>query len=360
MGTRIKEDCYVKAIKTIQKYELIKRGDKIVVGVSGGPDSMCLLEILSKMKQKSCQRGRAILATEKMCQNGTSPLAQFDFVVAHVNHMIREEAKEDEEYVKKYCIKNNIQFFSKSIDVQKIANTNKISTEEAGRNARYDFFNEVLQSINGNKIAIAHNKNDKVETMIMNELRGCGIQGLKGIEPSRGKYIRPLIECERKEIEDYCKENHIEPRIDKTNFENVYTRNKIRNIVIPYIEQEFNPNIIQAMDRLSNLIIEQDIYIQKQVEKIYKEIVLEEKIDSDKQYILLDLKGFNKQEKVIKSNILLYTITRLFNTTKGIEKIHIEDIIKLCANNVGNKFLTPNKNLKIFIKNGKIKISKEV
>ena len=215
----------------------------------------------------------------------------------------------------------------------------------------------------------------------MNELRGCGIQGLKGIEPIREKYIRPLIECERKEIEEYCKENNIEPRIDKTNFENIYTRNKIRNIVIPYIEQEFNPNIIETMDRLSNLVTEQEEYIQKQVEKVYEKIVLEEKINAyqikkrvsteqiieqdiksiqDKEYIILDLKGFNKQEKVIKSNIILYTITRLFNTTKGIEKIHIEDIIKLCANNVGNKFLTPNKNLKVFIKNGKIKISKEV
>lgn len=350
-----------KVIKTIKKYNLIENGDKIILAVSGGPDSISMLDILYKIQQNKN--------------------INFEIIVAHVNHMIREEAKEDEEYVKKYCIKNDIQFYGKSIDVQKIANTNKISTEEAGRNARYEFFDEVLQKTKGNKIAIAHNKNDKVETIIMNELRGCGIQGLKGIEPIRGKYIRPLIECERKEIEEYCKENNIKPRIDKTNFENIYTRNKIRNIVIPYIEQEFNPNIIETMDRLSNLVTEQEEYIQKQVEKVYEKIVLEEKINTyqikkrvsteqiveqdiksiqDKEYIILDLKGFNEQEKVIKSNIILYTITRLFNTTKGIEKIHIEDIIKLCANNIGNKFLTPNKNLKVFIKNGQIKISKEV
>ena len=361
MAQREKKTLIHKVYNTIKKYHLIETGDILVLGVSGGPDSITMLDILLKIKQ--------------------AKQISFDFVVAHVNHMIREEAKEDEEYVKNYCIKNDIQFYTKSIDVQKIANTNKISTEEAGRNARYEFFDEVLQKTKGNKIAIAHNKNDKVETIIMNELRGCGIQGLKGIEPIREKYIRPLIECERKEIEEYCKENNIEPRIDKTNFENIYTRNKIRNIVIPYIEQEFNPNIIETMDRLSNLVTEQEEYIQKQVEKVYEKIVLEEKINAhqikkrvsteqiigqdiksiqDKEYIILDLKGFNEQEKVIKSNIILYTITRLFNTTKGIEKIHIEDIIKLCANNVGNKFLTPNKNLKVFIKNGKIKISKEV
>ncbi len=353
MAQREKKTLIHKVLNTIKKYHLIEKGDILVLGVSGGPDSMTMLDILLKLKQAN--------------------QVSFHFVVAHVNHMIREEAKEDEEYVKKYCTKNDIQFYSKSIDVQKIAYTNKISTEEAGRNERYKFFDEILEKINGNKIAIAHNKNDKVETIIMNELRGCGIQGLKGIEPARDKYIRPLIECERKEIEEYCKENNIEPRIDKTNFENIYTRNKIRNVVIPYIKQEFNPNIIETMDRLSNLVAEQEAYIQKQVEVAYRDIVLEEKIrmteqineedkenKKDEQYIILDLKEFNKQEKVIKSNIILYTITRLFNTSKGIEKIHIEDIIKLCANNIGNKFLMPNKNLKVFIKNGKIKISKEV
>ena len=377
MAQREKKTLIHKVLDTIKKYHLIETGDKLVLGVSGGPDSITMLDILLKIKQ------------EKQIA--------FDMVVAHVNHMIREEANEDEEFVKKYCMKNNIQFFSKSIDVQKIANTNKISTEEAGRDVRYAFFDEVLEKMHGTKIAIAHNKNDKVETIIMNELRGCGIQGLKGIEPVREHYIRPLIECERKEIEEYCMENHIEPRMDKTNFENIYTRNKIRNIVIPYIQQEFNPNIIATIDRLSNLVTEQESYIQKQVEKVYEDIVLEEKINvysirknislkqvtettdkqvekqvteitteqdkkdiCDKAYIILNLKEFNKQEKVIKSNLILYTITRLFHTTQGIEKIHIEDIIKLCANNIGNKFLMPNKNLKIFIKNGKIKFSKEV
>lgn len=377
MAQREKKTLIHKVLDTIKKYHLIETGDKLVLGVSGGPDSITMLDILLKIKQ------------EKQIA--------FDMVVAHVNHMIREEANEDEEFVKKYCMKNNIQFFSKSIDVQKIANTNKISTEEAGRDVRYAFFNEVLEKINGTKIAIAHNKNDKVETIIMNALRGCGLPGLKGIEPVREQYIRPLIECDRKEIEDYCEENHIEPRMDKTNFENIYTRNKIRNVLIPYIQQEFNSNIIATIDRLSNLVTEQESYIQKQVEKVYEDIVLEEKINvysirknislkqvtettdkqvekqvteitteqdkkdiCDKAYIILNLKEFNKQEKVIKSNLILYTITRLFHTTQGIEKIHIEDIIKLCANNIGNKFLMPNKHLKVFIKNGKIKFSKEI
>ena len=322
-----------KVLETIKKYNLIENGDKLVLGVSGGPDSISMLNILNDLR------------------NDKNLHMEFDIIVAHVNHMIREEAKEDEKFVEEFCKKIGIPFYSKSIDVQKIANNNKIGTEEAGRNARYEFFDEILKKTNSNKIAIAHNKNDKVETMIMNMLRGSGIAGLKGIEPIKNnKYIRPLIECERFEIEQYCKENNIDARIDRTNFENVYTRNKVRNVVIPYIKQEFNPNIIQTMDRLSELVKEEDEYLESTVKNKYKELIIEEK---EKEFVM-DLKGFNRQEKVIKSRLLLYTISRLLGSTNGIEKIHIEDVIKLCENNIGNKYLTPNKNIKVLVKNHKI------
>ena len=319
-----------KVIETIKKYNLIEDGDKIILAVSGGPDSISMLDILYKIQQN-----------EKI---------NFKIVVAHVNHMIREEAMEDAIYVKNFCKKRNIEFYLKSIDVKKIANNNKIGTEEAGRKERYEFFDELAKKINANKIAIAHNKNDNVETVFMHILRGTGINGLKGIEPKRGMYIRPLIECERKEIEEYCEENNLEPRIDKTNFENIYTRNKIRNVVIPYVQKEFNQNIIQTIDRLSKLVIEEEEYMDKQVKKVFNDLLLFE----DEKEIQIDLKKFNSLEKVIKSRLILYTITRIFGSSEGIEKIHIEDIIKLCSNNIGNKFLTPNKNIKILVKNHKI------
>lgn len=325
-----------KVLETIRKYNLIQEGDKIVLGVSGGPDSMCMLNILKELR--------------KSCQRNAEPVARFEIVVAHVNHMIRKEADEDEKYVKAYCEKNGIEFYAKSIDVQKMAHTNKIGTEEAGRLARYEFFNEVLNKTKATKVAIAHNKNDKIETILLHTLRGSGMDGLKGIEPKRGNIIRPLIECERAEIERYCGEKQLHPRIDKTNFENIYNRNKIRNIVIPYIQEEFNPNIIQTVDRLSNIVTQEDEYMQKQTEKAFQILVLEEK----PKEIVLDLKGYNSQEIVIKSRLVRYIIKRLFGSTAGIEKIHIEDIIKLCNNNIGNKYLTPNKNIKILIKNHKI------
>ena len=321
-----------KVIETIKKYNLIENGDKIVLGVSGGPDSIAMLNILNDIR------------------NDERIDLKFDIVVVHINHMIREEAIEDEKYVEEYCKKKGIEFYSKSIDVQKLANNKKIGTEEAGRIARYDFFDEILEQTNSNKIAIAHNKNDKAETIIMNLMRGSGISGLKGIEEKRGKYIRPVIKCDRDQIEKYCEEQQLNPRIDKTNFENDYTRNKIRNVVIPYVKQEFNPNIINTLNRLAELVKEEEEYIEKQVEKSYNDLLIEEK----ENQIILDLKKFNKEEKVIKSRLVLYIITRLFGTPKGIEKIHIEDIVKLCTNNVGNKYLTPNKNIKILVKNHKI------
>jgi len=317
-----------KVLKTITKYNLIESGDNIVVGVSGGPDSICMLDILIKLKEK----------------------INFNIYVAHINHMIRTEAADEEKYVQEYCEKNNIKCFVKREDVLNIAKIKKIGTEEAGRKVRYDFFDKVALETQSNKIATAHNLNDKIETVIMNVLRGTGISGLKGIESRRAKNIRPLIECERYEIEKYCEEQDLNPKYDKSNSENIYTRNKIRNIVIPYIKEEFNPNIINTVNRLSEEAEETDGYLNKVVEKSYNQILLEK----EENQVILDLKKFNSLDLVIKKRVVLYTINSLVGNTCNIEKIHIEDIIKLCTNNIGNKFLCPNKNIKILVKNKKI------
>lgn len=319
-----------KVRKTIREYNLIEKNDSIVVGVSGGPDSMTLLSILLKLKEEF----------------------NLKIYVAHVNHMLRENAIKDEEYVKEFCEKNNIEMFIKKANISEIAKKEKIGLEEAGRNVRYNFFEEVLKNTESNKIAIAHNLNDKVETIIMNTLRGSGVSGLKGIEAKRKKYIRPLIEIERYEIEKYCIENKINPRHDESNDDNTYTRNKIRNIVIPYIKNEFNPNIIKTLNRLSEIIKEEDEYVQSETEKIFKEILL----TNEKNKIELDPRKFNDQEKVIQKNLILLAIKKVKGSTQGIEKVNIDDIIKLCNNNIGNKLIRPVKQLEIGIKNKRIYI----
>lgn len=334
-----------KILKTIKKYNLISNGDKIVVAVSGGPDSMCLLNILKNLR----------------------PKFNIELFVAHINHMIREEAASETEYVKKYCEKNNIKCFIKRANVLEMAKEQKKGTEEMGRIVRYDFFEYVANEVSADKIAIAHTENDNAETILMNLMRGASLEGLKGIEPIRGKYIRPLIECNREEIEKYCEINKLDPKFDKTNNDNTYTRNKIRNLLIPYIKKEFNPNIIETLNRLAVLARQDATYFNKIVKENYADILLYENINNNdinnlnenlEKHIILDLKKFNKLEYVIKSRVLLYTINKLLGTTKGIEKINIEDMIKLCEKNIGNKCLIPNKNVKIFVKKGKIFFTK--
>ena len=269
------------------------------------------------------------------------------------------QTDEETKYVQEFCKKNDSTCYVKKEKVEELAKIQKIGTEEAGRKLRYSFFEGVLEKECANKIATAHTANDNAETVLMNIIRGTGTSGLKGIEIKReNKFIRPLLNCTRQEIEDYCEENKLNPRIDKTNKENIYTRNKIRNELIPFIEKEFNPNIIVALNRLSNLAKEENSFFEEKVENAYKEILIKEYLGNEelegKNTIILDLKKFNQKENVIKNRIVRYTINRLFGTSKDIEKIHILDIVKLCKNNIGNKFLLPNKNLKVFVNKGKI------
>lgn len=317
----------------VTKYKLIESGDKIVLGVSGGPDSICMLNILNNMRK----------------------LIDFDIVVCHINHGLRENAKIDEKFVEEFCQNINVPFFVKHADINKEAKEQKRGLEETGRIIRYQFFDKIMEKVGANKISIAHNSNDNAETIIMNIMRGTGNRGLIGIEKINGKYIRPLIETKRIEIEEYLKENNIIARHDESNDENIYTRNKIRNIVVPYIEKEFNPNIITSLDRLSKIAKEEEEYLEEQTIVAYNNILIEEEnLTDDYNYnvlnnakIVLDLKKFNLEHKLIQKRIVLYAINRIFGTVKGIEKIHIDDIIKLCNNNIGNKFLTPNKKIKV-------------
>ena len=314
-----------RVLETIKKNNLINKDDKIVVAVSGGPDSISLLHILINLREEY----------------------NISLYVAHINHMIRENAKLDEEYVEEFCKKNKIEFFPLRADVNKIAKEKKIGTEEAGRIVRYDFFEEVKRKTGSNKIAIAHNKNDRVETIILNLLRGTGSNGLVGIDYKNGDYIRPLLDIERCDIEKYCEDEKLNPRIDEPNMENIYNRNKIRNIVIPYINKEFNPNFINTMTRFSDIMKENNEYINKKIEEAYKDILIEE----TEEYIEVNLKKFNLEELLVRKNLIFYITNKLVSTINGLEKINIEDIIKLAENNIGNKFLMPNKKIKIEMKN---------
>lgn len=315
-----------KVKETIEKYNLIDKDDKIVAAVSGGPDSISLLDILYKLNYNIC--------------------------VAHVNHGLRENAVIDQKFVEDFCNKRNIPCFVKQIKLKELKD--KMTLEEAGRKERYDFFYEVMKSQKCNKIATAHNSNDNAETVIMNIIRGSGVSGLKGIEPIRDNVIRPLIEITRKEIEAYCKENELNPRHDESNDEDVYTRNKVRLKVIPYIEENINSNVVNNINRLSSIVLEEEKYIEKEAEKAYNECL----IASEENRNVYNLKKFNSLDIVIKKRLIKKFIINLLGNAKDIEKIHIDDIVKLCDKNIGGKFLMPNKRVKISIIKGTIECIK--
>ena len=371
-----------KFLNTVRDYNLIESGDVIVVGVSGGPDSITLLTCLNKYKEKlNCK-----------------------IIVAHINHLIRKDSTEDEQFVENYCKKNNIPVFIKRAKVEEIAKKQKRGTEETGRKIRYDFFNEVLEKNNANKIAIAHNMNDNAETMILNLIRGTGLQGLEGIRPRNNNIIRPLINCKREEIESYCKKNNLNPRIDSTNSENIYRRNIIRNKILPSLK-EINPNIVETLSRTTKIIRENNTYIKESSQEIFDKIAIvgneeknenlndikkvsknenekdnqneNKKIGKIENYnknenkkvsektkehqaenksintISFNLSDFNRQSKAIQSELLVITITKLNNEFKNIESQNIEDIIKIANKNIGNKQITFN-NLEFKTNKGKL------
>lgn len=321
----------------IKKYDMIRETEQVVCAVSGGPDSMAMLDMLH------CISSQLKLGFE------------FGIVVAHVNHKIRKESDQELKYVEKYCSERNIQFFSKEIDIEEYASRNKLGTEEAGRNVRYEFFDYVMEKTNSNKIAIAHNKNDKAETMLLNIIRGTGLNGLKGIMPVRQKYIRPILNVERYDIEEYTKDKELKPKIDSSNSLDIYSRNKIRNKIMPYIKEEFNPNIIQTLDRLSSIVTEQEEYIAEKSRELYDSLIVEE---TENQKVVLDLKKFNVEPKVLRKKVILMGINTVKGNIMQIEQVNIEDIIKMCEKNIGKKYLEPIKNIKIAIEDKKILIFK--
>lgn len=316
-----------KFLKTVNENNLIKENDVIVVGVSGGPDSIALLYCLNKFKNR----------------------LNYKIVCAHVNHLIRDDSTDDEKFVESTCKSLQIPFYKKRENILELSKKLKKGTEETGREVRYKFFDDVYKKENANKIAIAHNRNDNAETMLLNIIRGSGMAGLEGIQAEEyGKYIRPLIDVSRREIEDYCNKYSLHPRIDSTNQENIYTRNIIRNEVLPILRL-INPNIEESLSKLSKIIKDQNEYVNQSVQKVYNE-----KSHISVEGISFDINEFNEEPKTIRQNLVLYTINTLVGNVRNIEKANIDDILQLAENNIGNKYMELNKKIKIFIKNKKI------
>ena len=225
-------DLFREILKLNEKYNLIENNDTIIVGFSGGPDSVFLVEMLKKLQD----------------------FFNFKIYLVHINHLLRgEDADADENFSYDYARKNNLEIFVKRIPVKEIAQKTGKTLEEVGREERYNFFSEIYNKVGANKIATAHNKDDQLETFLFRLLRGTSLQGLEGIKLKNNNIIRPVSEIYKKDILEYLNKNKIQYKIDKTNFENEFTRNSIRLDLIPFIEERYN---IKFKDKLFSLIEE--------------------------------------------------------------------------------------------------------
>lgn len=240
-----------KIRKTIEAFDMIKKGDTVICALSGGADSVCLLHNLS----------------------GLSDELGFRLCACHINHNLRgSESDSDENYVRSLCKRLGIELFAYSVDVKGTLNKHQ-SVEERARELRYEIFSELSESL-GAKVATAHNLGDTAETVILNMIRGTGLKGLCGIPPVRDYLIRPLLSCERSEIEAYCKENALEYVTDRTNLSTDYSRNKVRLELIPKLI-EMNPSFLGGISRMTQNLIEDSNYLEEIARKEKKNALRE-------------------------------------------------------------------------------------
>ncbi len=309
------------------EYSMISDGDSVLVGLSGGADSVMLLTALYALKD----------------ENG------FKLSAAHVNHGIRgESAKMDCAFCENLCEKLNIPFHKIFYDIPLISKELKTSEENAGRIKRYEYFNELSKTFGYNKIAVAHNMNDSVETVIMNMIRGSSLNGLCGIKPVNKNVVRPIYNISREEIEKYLSDHDINYRIDETNLLNDYNRNKIRNNVLKEMSQ-INPSVVKTIfSNLGNLR-QDDEYISNRAKLLG--CVKEENGD-----VIIDKNIYDSEDISIKKRIIFDAYERITGSLNNLESKHIDILTGNLSS--GKKYDMPS-GLTVYVSFDKIIFSKD-
>lgn len=302
----------------IRKHGMIKEGDVVIAGVSGGADSVCLLFVLNALKER----------------------LRFSIRVCHVNHGLRgAEADADEAYVKALCEQLDVPCRVFRENVELIAKKRKQSTEEAGRTVRRAAFEEMCGSNPQSKIATAHHRGDNVETVILNLARGTGLRGLCGIQPVRGKWIRPLLGLDREKIVEYLLQRKINWQEDRTNSEDIYTRNRIRHSIVPALKTQVNKGVSAHIDELTQQLREIWEYLEKGAETAWKSCVVRSNTGEDcydgrndrkrDRFIEIECTSFMKEMPAVQKQLLRKGIAVVSGSEKDIESVHVISVREL-------------------------------
>jgi len=303
----------------IAKHEMICVKDKVVLGLSGGADSVCLFFLLIELRKNRF----------------------FEMVVVHLNHGIRgESARYDEEFVFALCKKYDIPCLIYRENVPSIATSRKLSLEEAGRVIRREVLENVLVEFRGTKIALAHHQNDNAETLLMNLARGARIAGMSGIHPTNGYYIRPLLCVTRKEIENWLHEQKIAYCADETNLENTQTRNRVRNKILPLLEEEVNRNVVLHMNEAMEEIRQLQEYLAKQIKEVGEKWV-EERGEQSKKALLLKKEILSFLPEVCIRQLVRDCLIQVSGQEKNLNAPHIDAIRELFNKQSGRRLDLP-------------------
>lgn len=308
-----------KVFAFMEEYRMIEEGDLVIIGVSGGADSLCLLMVLLEYRKRK----------------------HFFPAVVHINHGLRKEAYEEAEYVRKICDEKGIPFYLVEADVKETVKEKKVSEEEAGRMIRYQAFEEALQffdrkEIREKKIAVAHHGGDQAETLLFHLFRGTGIYGMAGIMPKREQIIRPLLCLQREEIETYLKQRKIRWCNDKTNEEDHYTRNKIRHHILPYATECINEKSVEHVAKAAMQMVELRQYLEEEVEKARKLCCYKEK-----EEMILLLEQLMELPLLIRKQLILTLLSDVLPGRKDIGSIHVNHILELCEKSGTKEVMLP-------------------
>lgn len=307
-----------KVRTTIEKHFLLEKGDSVLIGVSGGADSVCLLHVLNQLKDEF----------------------GITVSVAHIHHGIRgEEANRDADFVRGLCKKMKVPYFLRKISVPEFAKEEGLSEEMAGRVLRYRCFRELCLANDFSKIATAHHRNDQAETVLMRVLRGAGMDGLSGIRYARQDgVVRPLLDVTRLEIEEYCKENGLEYCTDITNESTQYMRNRIRNELLPELEK-FNPNVVTALSNLAKNMAEDGDFLRDYAKRLYRR--LGSPLPNRKP-VVLEIESLKLLEPSIQVRLLKLAAEDTMGKGYKAERKHWESVLGLLEKQTGNKVFLPN------------------